>query len=65
MLFNPDLTKQAKEVIFSKTIIPGIYPSLSFDNSLIGQATTQKYLGLTLDHKLTCQYHVNEKIKKP
>ena len=64
MSFNPDLTKQAKEVTFSKKIIPGIHTSLSFNNSLIEQATTEKHLGLTLDHKLTFQYHVNEKIKK-
>ena len=65
MSFNPDLTKQAKEVIFSKKkIVPGTHPSLIFYNSLIEQDTTQKHLGLTLDHKLTFQYHVNEKITK-
>ena len=64
MSFNPDPTKQAKEVIFSKIIILGIHPSISFSNSLIEQATTQEHLGLTLDHKLTFQYHVNENIKK-
>ena len=64
MLFNPDPTKQVKEVIFSKNIIPGTHPSLFFNNSLIEQNTTQKCVGLTLDHKLTFQYHVNKKIKK-
>ena len=64
MSFNPDPTKQAKEIIFSKKIISGTHPSLFFNNSLIEQDTTQKHLGLTLDHKLTFQYHVNEKIKK-
>ena len=64
MSFNPDLLKQAKEVIFSKKFIPGIHPSLPFNNLLTEQTTTQKYLGLTLDHKLTFQYNVNEKIKK-
>ena len=65
MSFNPDPTKQVKEVIFSKKIIPGIHPSLSFKNPLIEQTTIQKHLGLTLDHKLTFRYHANEKIKKP
>ena len=65
MSFNPDPTKQGKEVIFSKKKkILGTHPSLFFNNSLIEQDTTQKHLGLTLDHKLTFQYHVNEKIKK-
>ena len=65
MSFNPDHTKQAKEVIFSKKkIIPATHPSLFFNNSLIEQDTTQKHLTLTLDHKLTFQCHVKEKIKK-
>ena len=65
MSFNPNPTKQAKEVIFSKKKqILGTHPSLFFSSLLIEQKTTQKHLGLTLDHKLTFQYHVNEKIKK-
>ena len=65
MPFNPDPTKQAKEIIFSKKKIIGTHPSLFFNNSLIKQNTTQKHLVLTLDHKLTFKYHVHEKIKKP
>ena len=38
---------------------------LIFNNSLTEQATTQKHLGSTLDQKLTFEYHVNKKIKKP
>ena len=53
-----------KEVYFFEKIIPSIHLSLFFNNSLIEQATTQKHVGLTLDHKLTFQYHVNENIKK-
>ena len=69
MSFNPDPTKQAKEVIFSTTTttttkILGTHLSLFFNNLLTEQNTTQKHLGLTLDHKLTFQYRVNEKIKK-
>ena len=64
LFFLLDPTKQAKEVIFSKKIIPGTHPSLFFNNSLTEQDTTQKHLGLTLDRKLTFQYHVNKKMKK-
>ena len=65
MSFNPDHTKQAKEVIFSKKkIIPATHPFLFFNNSLIEQDSTQKHLSLTLDRKLTFQYHVNEETKK-
>ena len=42
----------------------GTHPSLFFNNSLVEQATAQKHPGLTLDHKLTFQYYVNEKKKK-
>ena len=56
MSFNPDLTKQAKKVIFFKKIIPGTHPSFFFYNSLTEQGTTQKHLGLTLGYKLAFQY---------
>ena len=53
MSFNPDPTKQAKEVIFSKkkknSWYSSSHPSLFFNNSLIEQDTTRKHLGLTLD----------------
>ena len=55
MLFNTDPNKRAKEVIFSKNIVPGTHPSLFFKNSLTGQDTTQKHFGLMLDHNLTFQ----------
>ena len=63
MSFDPDPTKQTKEVIFSKKIISGTHTSLFFNNSLIEQATTQKHLGLTLDHKLTFQCNLKKAIK--
>ena len=56
MLLNPDPTKQAKEVIFSKKKKKknlGTHPSLFFNNSLNEQDTTQKHLDLMLDHKFT------------
>ena len=64
MSIKPDSSKQAKEAIFSKKIILGSHSSLFFNNSLLEKATTQKYLGLTLDHKLTFQYYRNKTIKK-
>ena len=64
LFFLLDPTKQAKEVIFSKKKISCTHPSLFSNNSLTEQDTTQKHLGLTLDHKLTFQYHVNNEMKK-
>ena len=61
--FNPGPTKQAKEVIFP-TKNSGVHPSLFFNKLLFEPATTQKYLGFTLDHKLTFQYRVNKENKK-
>ena len=56
MSFNLDPTKQAKEGFFffqKKKKIICTFPSLFFNNLLIEQDTTQKHLGLILDHKLT------------
>ena len=64
MSFNPDPNKQAKEVIFFKKVIPGSHLSLFFMKSLIEKSTTQKHLGVTLDHTLKFEYDVKRKIKK-
>ena len=64
--FNPDPTKNAKEVIFSKKKKKFLVLMLTYflTISLIEQDTTQKHLRLRLNNKLTSQYHVNKKIKK-
>ena len=56
MFFQKKKKKKKKFLVFILSYL--------LNNSLIEQDTTQKHLGLTLDHKLTFQYHVNEKIKK-
>ena len=54
MSFNPDLSKQAQEVIFSRKIKKVQHPSLVFNNNNnVLQASSQKDLGVTLDVKLT------------
>ena len=53
MSFNPDLNKQAQEVIFSRKLKKVCHPSLRFNNNNVSQASLQKYLGLTLDNRLT------------
>ena len=64
MNFNPDPTKQATEVIFSRKNKPVNHPTLYFNNSPVTSAPFQKHLGLFLDEKLTFGHHVNEKISK-
>ena len=68
MNFNPDPTKQAQEVIFSRKIRNHIHPSLHFNNNAVEQTNFQKHLGLYLDHKLDFQEHLKNvfaKVNKP
>ena len=49
MSFNPDPNKQAQEVLFSRKIQKSSQPSLIFNNNIVTQSLTQKYLGMFLD----------------
>ena len=51
MSFNPDISKQAHEVIFShkRSITP--HPPLNFNNIPVAQTNSQKHLGMQLDKK--------------
>ena len=61
--FNPDLTKQATEVLFScKTSNPY---QLIFNGTVVAKMNEQKHLGLILDSSLSFNIHINEKIIKP
>ena len=59
MIFNPDLTKHAQEVIFSRKLNKPIHPNLTFNNSQISQTEPLKHLGLILEKKL----NFNEQLK--
>ena len=62
MKFNPDLNKQATELLFSCKKNSTNHPSLFFNGSVVPKE--QKHLGLTLDSKLSFERHVNERIIK-
>ena len=64
MSFNPDITQQAQEIIFSRKKNNTCHPSLYFNNTWIQRKSVQKQLGLFLDEKLSFLEHINEKIKK-
>ena len=64
MSFNPDITKQAQEIIFSRKKNNTSHPSLYFNNTPIQRKSVQKHLGLFLDEKLSFLEHIDEKIKK-
>ena len=64
MIFNPDLTKQAQEVIFSRKLKKPVHPNLTFNNSHVSQTESQKHLGLILDNKLNFNEHLKGLLDK-
>ena len=61
MIFNPDVSKQAQEVVFSRKGITTNH--VYFNNDPATRENFQKHLGLFLDSKLNFSDHINEKIK--
>ena len=57
MSFNPDPSKQAQEVIFSRKLKNVSHPPLVFNNANVSSCKSQKHLGVLLDSKLTFQEH--------
>ena len=51
--FNPDLSKQAQEVIFSRKGIKVSHPPFTFNTVPVFRTTCQKHLGLYLNEKLS------------
>ena len=64
MTFNPDLSRQAEQGIFSRKIVKVSHPSITFNNVPIAHTTCQKHLGLYLDEKLSFYDYINAKISK-
>ena len=64
MSFNPDSSKQAQEVIFSRKLQKSTHPTLSFNNNTLTQSVTQKHLGMLLDTKLDFQEHLKSVLSK-
>ena len=58
MSFNPDPTKQAQEIIFSRKTKKISHLSLRFHNSIISQSPYQRHLGIFLDAQLTFEEHL-------
>ena len=58
MGFNPDPSKQAQEIIFSRKAKKISHPSLRFNNSIVSQTPYQKHLGIFLDARLTFAEHL-------
>ena len=64
MIFNPDATKQAQKIVFSRKANASHHATVYFNNVPVIRDNIQKHLGLFLDSKLSFFDHINEKIKK-
>ena len=61
-MFNPDVTKQAQEVVFSYKSYKADQPVVYFNEAPIAKASCQKHLGKHLDEELNLNTHIKEKI---
>ena len=58
MLFNPDPTKPAQEVIFSRKKDDSAHPNIFFNDIPVKRASHQKHRGIYLDEKLNFKMHI-------
>ena len=64
MSFNPDLNKQAHEVIFSRKLNKPARPKIVFNSATVVSADWQKHLGMYLGKALNFNLHIKEKMSK-
>ena len=64
MRFNPDINKEAAEVIFSRRLQKSNYPSLMFNGTSLTQYEIQKHLGMFLDSKIDSKEHIQNVVNK-
>ena len=62
MSFNPDTSKQAKEVLFFNTATKTNYPNIIFNGNTVQNSANQKHLHLILDEKLSFNDHILSKL---
>ena len=64
MLLNPEPSKPAQEVLFSRKKKTQSHPTISFNNIQVERAPHHKHLGILLDEKLSFKQHINTTILK-
>ena len=66
MQFNPDPSKQAYEIIFSRKLVSNYLsrPPVKFNSNNITRCCHQKHLEVTLDSNLNFNTHIDQKIRK-
>ena len=65
MNFNPDISKQAQEVIFSRKTVKASHPAVFLNDSPVARCSPHKHLGMYLDKKLNFDHYITEKLQKP
>ena len=64
MFFNPDISKQAQEVVLSRKTDKVNHMPLTFNAIPVAQTSHQKHLGFYVDEKLNFNHHIKEIISK-
>ena len=64
MLFNPDSSKPAQEVLFSRKKNIQVHPNISLNNAQVERVSYQKHLVILLDKKLNFKQHIDSAISK-
>ena len=65
MMFNPHITKQTQEVIFSRKIVKPFHPSVSLNEVPVEHSASLKHLSLHIDQKLNFKkVYTDEKTSK-
>ena len=62
--FNPDRSKQAQEILFSRKLKKATHPPLLFNTNYVSQVNSQTHLGIILDVKLTFEEHLKNVFNK-
>ena len=64
MNFNPDPSKQAQEVIFSRKLQKTNHNQVYFNHNSVKQVPSQKHIGMYLNTNLNFQEHLNNVLSK-
>ena len=56
--FNPDISKQAQEIIFSRKLKKNPRRPLTFKSNQVNKTSSQKHLGIILDESLSFEEHL-------
>ena len=64
MVFNPDFSRPAQEVLYSRTKKIQVHLTISLNNVRVERVSYQKHLGILLDEKLNFKQHIENSISK-